>query len=615
MPNDPALDDLVLDDLALDDLALPEPTRQLVSRWLHEPRYADDREGLPELVAAALAGDRDALAEIEDAFDGPLPIGTGGRRGKVGAGTNRVNQVVLRETAHGLAMAMRAEGVPAKVAVVYDTRRDSRRFARVVAEQLASLDLDVILIDDPRPTPMLSYVVRQEKCGAGIVLSASHNPPSDNGIKIYDHEGAQVLGQRDRALMRAITEAMSSPLPPIDPAKLHRIESLGTPEALCRVDDAYIGYVLEQGVAARDLSSTGLSVAYTPLHGVGHTCTVPVLERKGITVHLVEAQLPDGGRFGTVKSANPEDPAAMDMARALAEERGADLVIAADPDADRLGALVRNREGRFEVVDGNRLGVVMLDHVLRNGTLPNNGWVLTTVVTTALVGTLARAHGVEVVEDLLVGFKHHAGMMAEAPERPLVFATEESHGYVRGNEVHDKDGATAALLLAEAAALAKGEGRTLLDDLERLFRRHGYHREKTANIYAYGAAGREAIAKLVQTWRDRPPTSFGGLRVASREDRAEPRHTGSPTRDLPGNVLVHELEMDEGAFRLVLRPSGTEPKVKVYALVQGPGDLDEAGLARQRAAIDRLADEVLADARAQAEAVMAPWLADTRSEA
>jgi phosphomannomutase len=596
-------------DLRLDDLELPAGTRDLVARWLQEPRFADDREGLPELVQGALAGDRSALAELEDAFDGPLPIGTGGRRGKVGAGTNRVNQVVLRETAHGLARAMRAEGVPSKVAVVYDTRCDSRRFARVVAEQLASLRLDVILVDAPRPTPLLSWLVRREGCGAGVVLSASHNPPSDNGIKVYDHEGAQVLGARDRALMQAITEAMGTPLPPIDPAELHRIRVLDSPEACKEIDEAYIAYVLEQGVVDADLSDMGLVVVYTPLHGVGHTCTVPVLERKGITVHLVEAQLPDGGRFSTVKSPNPEDPAAMDMARALAEARGADLVIAPDPDGDRLGALVRTETGRFEVIDGNRLGVLMLDHVLRNATLPENGWVLTTVVTTPLIGTLARAHGVDVVEDLLVGFKHHAGMMAEAPERPVVFATEESHGYVRGNEVHDKDGTIAALLLAEAAALAKAQGRTLLDDLERLFRAHGYHREKTANIYAHGAAGREAIAGLVDAWRRRPPERFGGLRVVGRRDLAEPRSTGSPTRDLPGNVLIHELEMSAGsAFRLVLRPSGTEPKVKVYALVHGSGDLDAPGLQRQREQLDRLADEVLADARVQAETIMAPWL-------
>jgi phosphomannomutase len=598
-----------VDDLRLDDLALPDSTRQLVARWLHEPRFADDREGLLELVQTAIRGDREAIAELEDAFDGPLPIGTGGRRGKVGAGTNRVNQVVLRETAHGLALAMRAEGVPSKVAVVYDTRRDSRRFARVVAEQLASLDLDVVLVDAPRPTPQLSYIVRQERCGAGVVLSASHNPPCDNGIKIYDHEGAQVLGARDRALMQAITEATQLPLPAIDPAKRDRIRVVGSPEALREIDDAYIGYVLEQGVADADLSSTGLVVTYTPLHGVGHTCTVPVLERKGITVHLVDEQLPDDGRFATVKSANPEDPAAMDMARALAEARGADLAIAADPDADRLGALVSDGAGGFEVVDGNRLGVLMLDHVLRNATLPERGWVLTTVVTTPLIATLARAHGVDVIDDLLVGFKHHAGMMAEAPERPLVFATEESHGYVRGNDVHDKDGAIAALLLSEAAALAKANGRTLLHDLDRIFRRHGYHREKTANIYAYGAAGREAIAKLVDTWRRTPPEAFGGLPVVSREDRAQPRSTGSSTRDLPSNVLVHELKSDGGgSVRLVLRPSGTEPKVKVYALVHGPGDLDDEGLQRQREQLDRLADDVLADARARAEEIMAPWL-------
>lgn len=594
---------------ALDELALPVETRARIARWLEEPRFADDRPELAALVQQAIGGDAKARDELEDAFDGPLPIGTGGRRGKVGAGTNRLNTVVLRETAYGLVEAMRAEGVPARVAVVYDTRRDSRRFARIVAEQLASADVDVVLVDAPRPTPLLSYTVRQRGCGAGVVISASHNPPGDNGIKVYGPDGAQVLGPRDAALMQAITKAMGTPLPAIDPSRFGRIEVMGTPEQLRSVDEPYLEHVLAQGVSGTDLSAAGLGVAYTPLHGVGHTAVVPVLERKGITVHVVDAQLPDDGRFATVASANPEAPASMEMARALAEERDADLVLATDPDADRLGALIKNRQGRFEVVDGNRLGVLMLDHVLRNAELPPNGWVLTTVVTTPLIATLARAHGVDVVDDLLVGFKHHAGMMAEAPERPVIFATEESHGYLRGNDVYDKDGAIAALLLAEAAAAAKAGERTQLDDLDRIFRQHGYHREKTASIYAYGAAGREAIGKLVETWRSHPPQTFGGLPVLRQEDRARPRDTGSPTRDLRGNVLVHDLEMPEqGTFRLVMRPSGTEPKVKVYALVYGPGDLDDAALERQRQRIDRWADSVLADARAQAESVMRPWL-------
>jgi phosphomannomutase len=498
------------------------------------------------------------------------------------------------------------------VAVVYDTRRDSRAFAHRVAEQLAANDIDVLVVDAPRPTPLLSYLVRTRGCGAGVVISASHNPAGDNGIKIYGADGAQVLGARDRALMEAIVAATHRPLSPVGRGA-GSIEVLASAEALASVDEPYLRYVLAQGVVADDLAPTGLSVVYTPLHGVGHTAVIPVLRARGVSVSMVEAQAPDGGRFATVESANPESPLALALARAQAEAEGADLVIGTDPDADRIGALVRQPDGSLGFIDGNRLGVILLDHVLRLHTrVPPgapDGWVLTTVVTSPLVGTLARAHGIDVVDDLLVGFKHHAGMMAEHPERTVVFATEESHGYLRGDEVHDKDGAIAALLLAEAAALAKASGETLQDNLARVWQQHGYHREKTASIYAYGAAGREAIAHLVSTWRREAPASFGGLKVVSVQDRAQGQQTGSPTRDLPADVLIWELEAGAGVgCRLVLRPSGTEPKVKVYALVRGPGELTMHALSRQRDAIDRLTDAVLDDARLRAEAVMAPLL-------
>lgn len=581
-----------------------------IVRWLTEPTYAELRPALQALVERAVRGDADGRAELVDAFAGPLPIGTGGRRGAVGPGPNRVNSVVLRETAEGLVAAMRQEGVPMKVAVAFDTRRDSRAFAHVVAKQLATRGVDVLLIDAARPTPQLSFTVRARGCGAGIVISASHNPPGDNGIKIYGPDGAQVLGARDRALMVAIEGAMQAPLPAIDEASTVRITTLPLQE----VDEAYHAFVRAQGVApVPRLRSSGLSVVFTPLHGVGHTAVVPALEDTGVTLHLVARQCdPDGGNFSTVQSANPESPASMDMARALADERGAALVIATDPDADRLGALARNRDGVLEFVDGNRMAVVMFDHVLRCAPRPANGFVLTTIVTTRLVPIMARAAGLEVVDDLLVGFKHHAGMMAERPHDTVIFGCEESHGFMRGDEVHDKDGAVAARLLVEAVALAKADGLTLFDVLERVWREHGYHRERTENLYAYGAAGREAIAELMRRLRQEPPTELGGLAVVGVDDRLRPRHTGSATRDLPGNVLVYDLEgQREGhraRCRLTVRPSGTEPKAKVYALAGSDGGLSEAELVAAKVRIDGVVDGVLARARDLADSIMAPLL-------
>ena len=597
-------------DLSPSDLGVPPPAHAAIVRWLTEATYAEFHDELKAEVDRAVAGDTEARASLADAFEGPLPIGTGGRRGLVGPGPNRINPIVLRETARGLVAAMRDEGVPMKVAVAFDTRRDSHAFARVVSRQLASDGVSVLLIDAARPTPQLSYVVRDRGCGAGIVISASHNPPGDNGIKIYGPDGAQVLGARDKALMAAIRQAMTEALPPLDPDADARIELL----PLAEVDAAYHQFIRDQGVApAETMAGAGLSVVFTPLHGVGHTAVVPALQGTGVELHLVERQCdPDGGRFSTVRSANPESPESMELGRQLAEEKGAQLVIATDPDADRLGALALDGDGKFQAIDGNRLGVLMFDHVLRHAERPPNAWVLTTLVTTPLIGIMARDAGIEVVDDLLVGFKHHAGMQAEQPDKTVFFGCEESHGFMRGDHVHDKDGAVAARLLVEAAAMGRSEGLTLFGMLERVWCQHGYHRERTENLYAHGAAGREAIGELMRQLRAHPPPSVAGLKVVRVEDRTVPRNTGSVTRDLPGNVLLYDLEGTRGGrkarCRLTVRPSGTEPKAKVYALAGSEGGLEPSQIAAVQAEVDGLVDDVLAEARARAEAIMASVL-------
>ncbi len=619
----------------LSRLALPDPIRHAIAAWLSDPVYADVRPELEQTVTKAIGvvgateSDRKAaLAELEDAFAGPLPIGTGGRRGPCGAGPNRVNSALMRETARGLATAMRQTDAEAKVAIVYDTRATSRSFALVVAAALTAEQIAVTLIDGPRPTPQLSYLARRFGCGAGVVISASHNPPTDNGIKVYGPDGAQVLGELDRILMEAIVAAgESDSLPAIDleaisagrvPAGVIRIDPDVEPD---RADRPYHDYVLAQGVTPGSLGETGLRVAYTPLHGVGDSSVIPVLRARGLEPAVVEAQLPDGGEFRTVKSANPEAPAAFAVGLEVARAHESDLLLATDPDADRVGAMVRDAAGEYQFVDGNRLGVLMLDHVLRGLTTLGaeelrQGWVLTTLVSSPLIATLARARGVEVVDDLLVGFKYHAGIEADAEqrglERALVFACEESHGYLRGNDVRDKDGAIAALLLAECAAECKRVGQTLFDRLAEIWQEHGYHRERTGNLYAAGSSGRRAIAAVMDQLREQPPSAFGGLDVSSVVDRSQPRDTGWRTRDLPGNVMVYELVGEGRGCRLVFRPSGTEPKIKVYALARGRAGITDAdAAAREREAVDALIDAVLADAERFATAIMEPIVASS----
>jgi phosphomannomutase len=616
----------------LSSLALPEPSRAALAVWLRDPLYADVRPQLVQTVQTALgsmnAADVDrkaALAELEDAFAGPLPIGTGGRRGPCGAGPNRVNTAMMRETARGIAAALQQTSATPKVAIVYDTRASSRTFALAVAAALTAEQIAVTLIDAPRPTPQLSYLVRRLGCGAGVVITASHNPPTDNGIKVYGPDGAQVLGDLDRLLMQAIIEAGHDPgsLPPIDleavaagkvPAAVVRLDPDADPD---RAERPYHDHVLAQGVVPGSLSDSGLRVAFTPLHGVGHTSVMPVLRARGLDPVIVAAQLPDDGAFATIASANPEAPAAFEVGLGVARAQQADLVLATDPDGDRLGAMVRDRAGDYHFIDGNRLGVLMLDHVLRGLAALGSeelrrGWVLTTLVSSPLLATLARAHGVEVVDDLLVGFKHHAGIQADAEQRgeprTVVFACEESHGYVRGNDVRDKDGAIAALLLCESAAVCKRAGQTLFDRLDEIWREHGYHRERTGNLYAAGSSGRRAIAAVMEGARSNPPSGFGGLALGSAVDRSRPQQTGWRTRDLPGDVLVFELHGEGRGCRLVFRPSGTEPKIKLYALARGRAGLEGDEAAREREAVDALIAAVIADAETFAQTIMAPLL-------
>jgi phosphomannomutase len=590
--------------------ALAEPFRQSFERWIVDEHYACVRDELLKLEARAQAGEGDARDELVDAFSRELPIGTGGRRGPVGPGPNRMNVVTLQETVYGLCLAMQAQGDVPRVVLTYDTRRESRFFAHVAARQIAGFGMQALLLDAPRSTPELSFMVRHLSCGAGIMISASHNPPGDNGIKIYGPDGAQVLGERDATLMKMIVE--KGPQAPALVAELVERDDHGQSKvpgiafvAVEIEDVAYANYVKQQALLQSEATMSQLRMTFTPLHGVGHTIVVPLLRDLGVDVRPVEAQCdPDGGRFSTVKSANPEAPEAFEMALKLAREIDADLAVATDPDADRMGAFARDASGEFAFLDGNRLAVVLLEHVLAHEPKRAENWVVTTMVTTPLLRKMARACDVDIVDDLQVGFKHHAAMVAEEPHRRLILACEESHGYCRGTGVRDKDGACAVLLLAEAAAHAKSQGHSLWQVLRRVWQRFGYHREITRSIQASGASGREKIAKAMAAWRRSPPEELAGLKRIAFRDCLVPGTTSSPTRNLVGDVIALEFGAGEKTCRVVLRPSGTEPKIKFYVLIGG-GAVESQHLDREIETIDALAKRVADAALDAVRAAMA----------
>ena len=585
---------------------LSREARAHLQRWAQGEEYADHHEEISRLVGSR------AWEELNDAFGEVIPFGTGGRRGPMGVGPNRINDRTIGESAQGLASSLlrssprRPPSDPLSVVIAFDTRNGSRHFAQKTASVLAGNGVRALLFDSPRSTPELSFAVRRLRAAAGVVISASHNPPTDNGFKAYWSDGGQVVYPHDRDIieevmrvgtLRAMAEAEARS------AGLWR--DIGE-----EVDRAYISYV--SGLCLNE--ARRISAVFTPLHGTGTRSVWPVLQEAGFRkLFQVERQWAPDGDFPGVpgKIANPEVPAALQVAQSAADEMGADLVLASDPDADRLGASVRSGSD-WVFLNGNQIGSLLVDHVVdhlaRKGTLQAGGVVYKTLVTTDLVDRICAGRGIEVRGNLLVGFKYIAESIRNLPDPGLfVFGTEESHGYLRGPEVRDKDAAQAAVLLCERAAMARARGRSLIDDLEDLYRRHGYFREITHGVTFSSGAGRglEVMRGLMASLRSDLPKRLGEERVVRVIDRSEGAvrdpESGKVTGEVEGtrgDVLVFDLSGD-GTDRVSIRPSGTEPKIKVYVQVHGkPYSTD----LRQRV-----------DARAQALAAAMESLARQRT--
>jgi phosphoglucomutase len=579
--------------------------------WLTRPPFMSFREEVASYIV-----DR-RWDELEDAFYTTIPFGTGGRRGRRGPGPNRINERTIAESALGVAewVLSRSAGKAdnASVAIAFDTRHFSAEYAKVTASVFAQAGIVAYLFDGPRATPELSFAVRHLGAQAGIVISASHNPPPDNGFKVYGADGGQVVPPDDAAIMAAVAGVGLGPIPMRDfddALQAGRIRWIGR-----EVDEAYWQVVAGSAVSG----DREVRVVFSPLHGTGTTSVLPALECAGFRdVHVVADQLRPDGDFPTVtgQTPNPEEIQVMTQATSLAMTLDADIALATDPDADRLGCVAKRTspggEAAWARLSGNQIGVLIAWHLLRNlqarGGLSPGSLVLRTAVTTAMVDRMAEHFGVGLVHDLLVGFKY-VGAVLNAVDDPgrLVFAAEESHGYLSQPHVRDKDAANAAVLLAEAAAQAKAGGSDLWAVLDGLYRQFGYHSQALLSETLPGKSGQERIKTAVRLLRNAPPNSLAGLPVDEAIDRGAPFAISDPLNGQPftqlsratDDLLIFRLGPDGpvAGGRAAVRPSGTEPKCKFYVeLWTGPLPVSQVeDLAGVKEVVDRMTAAVVGD--------------------
>lgn len=549
--------------------------QNLYDQWLDSPVIDDATKA--EL--RAIAGDE---AEIEDRFYRSLEFGTGGLRGVIGAGTNRMNIYTVTMVTQGLANYICEKGFAGRgVAISYDSRNMSPEFAMATALCLCANGIPAYLFTSLRPTPELSYAVRYLKCISGINITASHNPAKYNGYKVYWEDGAQIVSPVDKEIIAKVNAI----------ADLSEVKKMSKEDAIAKgllhlidkeVDDAYIAE-LHKLVMRQDLidKASDLKIVYTPLHGTGLVPVTRVLSELGFkNVYVVPEQEKPDGNFPTVKAPNPEAKEAFALGLTLAKKVGAELVMATDPDGDRLGIYALDSEsGEYKEFTGNMSGALLCEYVLsqlqEKGTLPENAAVTSTVVITSMIRNICKEYGVFCDDNNLIGFKYIAGKIRDYEQtgsHTYVFGLEESYGCLPGTYARDKDAVGTVMLLAEAAAYYKDKGMTLWDQMKVLFEKYGYYRENIETMTLEGKSGAQKIQSMIQSLRDNPLDEIGGYKVKSIRDyklnTVLNTETGEQTMgDLPkSNMIYYELEDDTW---FLVRPSGTEPKIKFYLGVKG----------------------------------------------
>ena len=531
-------------------------------------------EGLEDYLKTQL--ENFSEKEKEEAFYAPLEFGTAGMRGIVGPGINRMNIYTVRQATEGLARLIETYGEEAKkrgVAIAHDSRHFSPEFALESAKVLVKHGIKAYVFEDLRPTPELSYAVRHLHTFAGIMITASHNPAAYNGYKVYGEDGGQ-MPPKDADALTEFVRQVENPLA-VDVVTKEELEQSALFEWIGEaVDAAYLEEIKSVSVNPSLLSDTkDLSVVYTPLHGTGLMLTKRALDQAGFTgLQVVSEQAVPDGDFTTVKSPNPEEAGAFEYAIRLGEETKADVLLATDPDADRMGAAVRQPDGTYQVITGNQIAAILLDYLLfahqKAGTLPANAAAVKSIVSSELPTVIAEHYGAKMV-NVLTGFKFIAEQIKNYEEtntHTFMFGFEESYGYLVQPFVRDKDAIQAVLLLTEVAAHFKSEGKTLYDGLQALYEKYGYFLEKTISVTVQGLEGPAKIKALLDGLRKEVPSNFGGIKVALAQDFAVNQQVdaqgvvseiGLPT----SNVLKYILE--DGSW-IAVRPSGTEPKIKFY---------------------------------------------------
>lgn len=534
-------------------------------------------------TVAELNGIKDDEKEIEERFYKTLEFGTAGLRGIIGAGANRMNSYVVGQATQGLANQLiktNPAGMELSVAIAYDSRIKSDEFARTSAAILAANGIKVYLFEELKPVPELSFTVRYKKATAGIVITASHNPAKYNGYKVYGADGAQLNPELAAVVLEEIekTDIFTG----VKTCDFDKAVAEGAIVMIGdEVEEAYLDCVQEQCINPELVREKGdtLKFVYTPFHGTGNKPVRKILKRIGFDNVIVvkEQEMPDG-RFPTVKSPNPENKEGFKLAIGYAKECGADLIIGTDPDADRVGIIVKNKEGEYVNFTGNQVGALLSEYILSSlkerGELPKDGYIVKTIVTTNLVKAICAAYGVE-MKEVLTGFKFIGEKIKESEQTGVgtyLFGFEESYGYLKGTYARDKDAVVATMLIAEMTLYYREKGITLSEQMENIYKKYGYYVEYVESVVMEGMDGSAKISGIMDNLRRNTPQSVAGKKVVAVRDYETSVRTeiGSGKTEkilLPKSNVIY-LELEDGN-NFVVRPSGTEPKIKLYCLMRG----------------------------------------------
>lgn len=550
-------------------MALTPDIHEKINTWLTGSYDAETQSAIRQMLAE---NQEDFLS---DAFYRNLEFGTGGLRGIMGPGSNRMNRYTLGMATQGLSnyLLQNFPGQEIKVAIAHDSRNNSPEFARIAADIFSANGITVYLFEALRPTPELSFAIRQLGCQSGCVVTASHNPKEYNGFKVYWNDGAQVVAPHDKNIIRGVEaiQSVSEVKFQPEPSRIHLIGA--------ELDAAYLAKVKELSINPAAIQRQhDLKIVYTPLHGTGITLVPKALAQLGFTnVHVVEAQATPDGNFPTVQSPNPEEKVAMQMALDQAKALDADLVLATDPDSDRVGIAVKDNKGEWVLVNGNQTAALLTHYLLsarkQAGKMTEQDFIVYTIVTSEVLGDIARANNVKAYRTL-TGFKYIAGIIRELEGREnYIGGGEESYGYMIGSFVRDKDAISACAMLAEMAAVAKDHGHTLYEEMVHMYATYGFYKEHLISLTKKGQRGAEEIQEMMAGLRANPPRTIAGQPVVELRDyktgRIRDLRTNLETETGLESSNVLQFILEDGS-KISARPSGTEPKIKFYFSVRQP---------------------------------------------